>query len=164
MRYLKSYKLFESISKDDINDIFLGLEDDGFIIDFGNISIDRNTPLRYIIDISLPRGSGKREIPGAPKPPGGLYPEGVFLWMEVKDYIIRLNDYYYNYSSNNYSPGINYDIVSKLSKIGINYKSSSPFRMYNGGVEFGIGWCKPEDFDKLGDYISFTSLRIEMKL
>ncbi len=36
--------------------------------------------------------------------------------------------------------------------------------MFSGGVEFGTGWHKPEDFNNFGDYISFTNLRIEMKV
>ena len=36
--------------------------------------------------------------------------------------------------------------------------------MFNSGIEFGIDWYKPEDFDGIGDYISFNRLRIEMKL
>jgi hypothetical protein len=36
--------------------------------------------------------------------------------------------------------------------------------MFRGGAEFGSGWCKPEDFDHLSDYISFNRLRIEIKL
>lgn len=105
-----------------------------------------------------------REIPGAPTPPGGKYPSTTFLWFEVKDVIIRLCEYYYS----EYTPGID----SKTSnEIGIKYKSNSPFRasnagsfrMFDGRVEFGIGWTSEEDF-KLDDFTSFTSLNLIIKL
>ena len=156
MRYIKSYKLFESISKEEIEDILVDLKDDGFVVIINDDYLDK-----YDLRITRP-GSEPRNIPGSTW--GGLYPGDVFIWKEIKDSIIRLNNWYYDYSGNDRTPGINYNIVSKLSKIGIKYNSSSPFRMYNSGVEFGVGWCKPEDFDKLGDDISFTSLRIEMMI
>ncbi len=36
--------------------------------------------------------------------------------------------------------------------------------MFMSGIEFGIGWHKPEDFDGVGDYITSSSIRIEMKV
>jgi hypothetical protein len=36
-------------------------------------------------------------------------------------------------------------------------------RFYDGGIEFGVGWCEEEDFT-IGDLISLTHLRMEIKL
>lgn len=173
MRYLKSYKLFESRIgefEDSIHDILLELEDDGFQIEIDRTRKDRQsssvkgyTEIFIEVRIMRPWNSPQRVIPGAPEPPGGAYPGNIFLWKEVKDVIIRLNEWYYEYSGNEFTPGISGKTAQELAKIGIKYNSNSPFRMFTSNVgEFGIGWHKPEDFDKLGDYISFTSLRIEM--
>lgn len=35
--------------------------------------------------------------------------------------------------------------------------------MFSGGTEFGVGWHKEEDFT-LGDFISFTELKLIIKL
>lgn len=172
MRHLKSYKIFESASidelEDNVRDILLELEDDGFQIVISRISklkVGKNySDLFLEIYIRRPYGSPDRVINDAPAPPSGKYPGNIFIWREIKDAIIRLNDWYYDHRPNNYSPGIDYKIESELAKIGIKYESESPFRMYNGGREFGIGWYKPEDFNKIGDYISFTNLKVIMKL
>lgn len=157
MKHLKSYKyLFES--RDYVKDILLELEDIGL-----KIKIDRTDDLLEI-SIMMPFGSQDRVIPGVPNPPGGKYPGELFFWYEVKDAIIRLNDWYYEYSGNEFTPGINGKTSSDLGKIGIRYNSNSPFRMFSTGVEFGIGYHKPEDFDGIGDYMSFNNLIIEIKL
>jgi hypothetical protein len=161
MKYLKTYRLFESfeiIDEKIIRDLLIELEDDGL-----EVSINKKDNLIQVY-ITRPQGSPDREIPGVPQPPSGKYPGNLFFWYEIKDAIIRLNDWFYEYSENEYTPGINDKIKGQLSKIGIKYNSNSPFRMFSGGVEFGTGWHKPEDFKNFGDYISFTILRIEMKI
>jgi hypothetical protein len=169
MKWIKKYTLFEASRlvddiEDYIGDILIELEDIGFQIEYRKDVKDKEDEIYLEIRIIRPWGSPSRVIPNVPAPPGGKYPGDVFIWREVKDSIIRLNDWYYSYSDNEYSPGINSKIYSELSKMGIKYDSNSPFRMFNGGHEFGIGWSNPEDFDNLGDFISFTSLRIIIKL
>ena len=159
--------------EDDVRDILLELEDTGLF----QVEIDRTrkdkqsssvkdySEIFLEVRIMRPWNSPQRYIPGAPEPPGGTYPGDIFLWKEIKDVIVRLNQWYYEYSGNEITPGISGKTAQELSKIGIKYNSNSPFRMFSSGVgEFGVGWHKPEDFDNLGDFISFTSLRIEMKL
>ena len=155
-RHLKKFESvqdYESI----IRDILIELEDDGL-----QVKIEKEDNLIEVY-IKRPLGSKDREIPGVPQPPGGKYPGNLFFWYEIKDVIIRLNDWFYEYSENELTPGINYEIMRDYEKIGIKYNSNSPFRMFNGYVEFGIGWHKPEDFNNFDDYISFTNLRIENK-
>jgi hypothetical protein len=162
MKYLKSYKIFESRiddMEDIIRDILIELEDQGLQIeidrtrkDVESSSIKGYTDTFIEVRIMRPWGSPDRVIPGY-----------LFFWYEVKESIIRLNNWYYEYSGNEYTPGISGKTSQELAKIGIKYNTNSPFRMFNGGVEFGIGWYKPEDFDNLGDFISFSSLRIELK-
>lgn len=175
MNHLKSYKIFESHIddfEDNVKDILLELEDIGLQIEIDrtrkdkeNSSIKGSSDIFIEVRIMRPFGSPDRVIPGAPEPTTGTYPGNIFLWKEVKDAIIRLNDWYYEYSGNEFTPGISGKTAQELAKIGIKYNTNSPFRMFSSGVgEFGVGWHKPEDFDSLGDFISFTSLRIEMKL
>ena len=172
MRHLKTYKLFESNIddfEDNVRDILLELEDAGFQIEIDRTRKDiegkKNSDIIVEVRIMRPWGSPQRVIPGAPEPPGGTYPGNIFLWKEVKDAIVRLNEWYYEYSGNELTPGISGKTAQELAKIGIKYNSNSPFRMFASGVgEFGVGWHKPEDFDHVGDFISFTSLRIEMRL
>jgi hypothetical protein len=159
-------KISESIEEmeEDAEDIMQELKDEGFKISFER---DPSTPVysgSMAIRIERPYGSPAREIPGLPPPPGGLYPGGIFAWKEVKDTVIRLNDWYYSYSGRDYTPGINGDISNKLTNIGIKVERKSPFRLFSGGTEFGIGWSSPEDFDNLGDTITFTGLTIVMML
>ena len=157
-KHLKKFESFETIDEKIIRDILIELEDDGL-----QVKIEKEDNL---IEVYIQRalGSKDREIPGVPQPPGGKYPGNLFFWYEIKDAIIRLNDWFYEYSENELTPGINYEIMRDYEKIGIKYNSNSPFRMFNGYVEFGVGWHKPEDFRNVGDYISFTNLRIEMKV
>ena len=172
MKHLKSYKLFESHIddfEDNIKDILIELEDIGLEVEVDRSRKDvegkKHSDVFLEVRIMRPWGAPQRTIPGAPEPPGGTYPGNIFLWKEVKDAIIRLNEWYYEYSGNEYTPGISGKTSQELAKIGIKYNTNSPFRMFTSNVgEFGIGWHKPEDFDNLGDFISFTSLRIEMKL
>jgi hypothetical protein len=157
------YKISESIEEmeEDAEDIMQELKDEGF-----KISFERDTSILGVKDtffsvlIERTYGSPAREIPGLPSPPGGLYPGGIFAWKEVKDAVIRLNDWYYSHSGRDYTPGINGEISNKLTNMGIKVETKSPFRMFSGGTEFGIGWSSPEDFDSLGDTITFTRLTI----
>jgi len=190
MKHLKTFKLFESRiddMEDIIKDILIELEDQGLQVEIDRTRKDKKgsnsscnglrpekpfvecPPSGYTdtfleVRIMRPWGSPDRVIPGVPQPPGGSYPGNLLFWYEVKDAIVRLNDWYYEHSGNEYTPGISGKTSQELAKIGIKYNTNSPFRMFNSGVEFGIGWYKPEDFDNIGDYISFTSLRIEMRV
>ena len=172
MKHLKTYKLFESRindMEDNIQDILLELEDIGLQIEMDRTRKDveddtlqrrvKRTDVFVEVRIMRPFGAPDRVIPGVPQPPGGKYPGNLFFWYEVKDAIIRLNDWYYEYSGSEYTPG---KTAQELASIGIKYNTNSPFRMFNAGIEFGIGWYKPEDFDGVGDYISFDRLRIEI--
>ena len=156
MKHLKSYKLFESHIEDvenNIQDILLELEDIGLQIEMDRTRKDEGSVVKgytstFIeVRIMRPWGSTDRVIPGVPQPQSGKYPGNLFFWYEVKDAIIRLNDWYYEHSG-------------EIPEDNTN----SPFRMFTGGIEFGIGWHKPDDFDGIGDYISFDRLRIEIKL
>ncbi len=178
MRYLKTYtKLFESHideMEDDIKDILTELIDQGLIVEIDRTRKDREdrssgrtqvfTDIFLEVRIMRPWGSPNRVIPGVVQPPSGSYPGNLFFWYEVKDSVIRLNQWYYDHSGNEYTPGISGKTAQELAKIGIKYNTSSPFRMFSSGTEFGIGWYKPEDFNGIGDYISFNSLRIEIKV
>ena len=169
MKYIKSYKIFESRiddMEDEIGDILLELGDNGLQIEIDRTRKDREVSTDTFIEVRVmrPFGSPDRVVPGVPQPPGGKYPGNLFFWYEVKESIIRLNNWYYEYSGNEYTPGISGKTSQELAKIGIKYNTNSPFRMFTSGTEFGIGWHKPEDFDNLGDFISFTSLRIELKV
>lgn len=168
MKYLQTYKLFESFEKIDektIRDILIELEDDDIEVEINQIRKDRGdksihsgliiTDFFLEIYIRRPYGSPDREIPGVPQPPGGKYPGNLIFWYEIKDAIIRLNDWYYSQSS--------YEPIDKETIYRVD-KDKSPFRMFMSGIEFGIGWHKPEDFDGVGDYITSSSIRIEMKV
>lgn len=178
MKHLKKYKLFESRLDIDefenyISDILLELEDEGLQVnisrtrkDIEDDTLQRKTIRTDIfIEISIyrPFGSPDRVIQTRPGSAGVKYPGKLFFWYEVKEAIIRLNDWYYEYSGNEFTPGIDGKTSSELAKMGIKYNSNSPFRMFTSGVEFGIGWHKPEDFDNFGDFISFVGLRIQIK-
>ena len=183
MKHLKTYKLFESVSEEIIRQILFDISDN----DIFNLFIEENDSclevfiqtrnyqklIRQYLSGDVLDSNSKREIPGAPVPPnclkskhpnysqGGGYPSDIFLWFEIKDTIIRLCEYVY--SETEFTPGINSKAFSELRNMGIKYESNSPFRMFSGGNEFGIGWCKEEDFT-LGDFISFTSLKLIIKL
>ncbi len=177
MKHLKSYKLFESRIEDledDVKDILLELEDEGFQIEISRISKDveidtegyfchNRTDVFLEVRVMRPWGSSDRVIPNSPTPPGGTYPGNIFIWREVKDAIIRLTEWYYSQSIHEpIDKETIYRTAGKIIKIK-PYKYNSPLRFFNGGIEFGIGWSKEEDFT-LGDLISFTSLRMEIKL
>ena len=168
MKHLKSYKLFESRIEDledNVQDILLELEDEGFQIEMSRISKDveiepekffnkLRTDVFLEVRVMRPWGSPDRVIPNAPTPPSGTYSGNILIWREVKDAIIRLTEWYYSESI--------YEPIDKET-IYRTEKDDSPLRFFNGGIEFGTGWSKEEDFT-LGDFISFTSLRMEIKL
>lgn len=160
MKHLKTYnKLFESVSEKTIREMLLDITDDS------NFNVEIKEVDNHL-EVYITRGSyldsrKTREIPGAPTPPGGGYPSDVFLWFEIKDAIISLCEYVY--SETEFTPGINSKTFSELRNMGIKYESNSPFRMFSGGDEFGIGWHKAEDFT-LDDFISFISLKLIIKL
>jgi hypothetical protein len=160
----------ESISEDQftdqVSDILLELEDIGLSVERSIIrkDVSDRTEKHLEITIRRPWGSPDRVMSNLPTPPGGKYPGELFFWYEIKDTIIRLNHFYYEFSGNENAPGINSKIYSELNKMGIKYNSNSPFRMFMDGTEFGIGWYKPEDFNGIADLISLSRLRIEMKI
>lgn len=159
MKHLKSYKLFESVSEETIKHILYDITDD----DNFNIKIHKSVE-KSEFEVIITRGSyldsrKTREIPEAPVPPGGGYPAILFLWFEIKYTIIRLCEYVY--SQTDLEP-IENKPFQQYYKQQMHF-SKSPFRMFNGGIEFGIGWHKEEDFT-LGDFTSFTSLNIIIKL
>ena len=158
MKHLKSYKLFESVSEQTVRDILLEITDDSNF----NVEIKEVDGFPYLdnhLEVYITRGSyldsrKTREIPGAPTPPGSGYSNNLFLWFEIKDTIIRLCEYVYSETE--------LDPIDNRTCHPIQRKKS-PFRMKNGGTEFGIGWHKAEDFT-LGDFISFTELKLIIKL
>lgn len=158
MKRIKTFKLFESVSEQTIRDILLDLTDDSNF----NVNIKK---VDYHLEVYITRGSyldsrKTREIPGAPESPGG-YPNNLFLWFEIKDVIIRLCEYVY--SETELKPIENRHFQQWY--LQAEHFAKSPFRMKNvgNGSEFGIGWHKAEDFT-LGDFISFTGLKLIIKL
>jgi hypothetical protein len=157
MKYLKSYNLFESHIdniEDIIKEILIELQDAGLQIEISKIRKDvEGSSIEDIfleVRIMRPFDSPGRVLPDAPQALRMFGKYSGFFWYEVKDAIIRLNDWYYDFA-NELRP----DLI---------VKNNLNFRMFRGGAEFGSGWCKPEDFDHLSDYISFNRLRIEIKL
>ena len=158
MKHLKTYnKLFESVSRKIIEDILFDITDDS------NFNVEIKEVDNHL-EVYITRGSyldsrKTREIPGAPTPPGSGYPANLFLWFEIKDTIIRLCEYVY--SETGLEPIENRHFQQWY--LQQEHFAKSPFRMKNGGTEFGIGWHKAEDFT-LGDFISFTGLKLIIKL
>ena len=160
MKHLKTYnKLFESVSRKIIEDILFDITDDS------NFNVEIKEVDNHL-EVYITRGSyldsrKTREIPGAPTPPGSGYPANLFLWFEIKDTIITLCEYVYKESG--LEPIENRHFQQWY--LQQEHFAKSPFRMKNvgSGSEFGIGWHKAEDFT-LGDFISFTSLKLIIKL
>ena len=171
MRYLKTYtKLFESridYLENYVHDILLELEDDkGLQVEISRIRKDNEGPDRpggrritstdiYLeVYIRRPWGAENREIPGVVNPQGG-YPGNLFFWYEIKETIIRLTEWYYSQAP--------YDPIDKVT-IYRKDKDNSPLRFFASGVEFLTGCSKEEDFNEIGEYISFTNFRLMIKL
>ena len=202
MKHLKSYKIFESRIEDfedNVQDILLELEDEGFQIEISRIHKDveiepekffnkLRTDVFLEVRILRPWGSPDREIPNLPSPPGGKYPGNLFFWFEIKDAIIRLTEWYYSQSIHKPIDKKDKQFKEVADGVKVALSMDSPLRFFNSGIEFGIGWSKEEDFagkinsvgnelfmgskwfstrkkfSGLDDLISFTSLRIEIKL
>jgi hypothetical protein len=169
MRYLKTYKIFESridYLENYVHDILLELEDDkGLQVEISRIRKDveiepekflnkLRTDIYLEVYIRRPWGAENREIPGVVNPQGG-YPGNLFFWYEIKETIIRLTEWYYSQAP--------YDPIDKVT-IYRNDKDNSPLRFFASGVEFLTGCSKEEDFNEIGDYISFTNFRLMIKL
>ena len=159
MKFLKPYKLFESVSDQTVREILFDITDDS------NFNVEIKEVDNHL-EVYITRGSyldsrKTREIPGAPTPPGSGYTANLFLWFEIKDAIITLCEYVYKESG--LEPIENRHFQQWY--LQQEHFAKSPFRMKNvgSGSEFGIGWHKAEDFT-LGDFISFTGLKLIIKL
>jgi hypothetical protein len=176
MKYLKKYKLFESTPDEEwstveerentIRHISLEFEDVGLICSISKVREDVELePDRYngktktelFLEVYLSRNwySPNREIPGVVNPEGG-YPGNLIFWYEIKNIIIRIAKWYYEVESI-------YDPISK-DAVYRDEKEKSPLRFFGSGIEMLIGCSKEEDFEKLGDFISFTNFRIMIKI
>ena len=170
MKYLKKYRLFESRSDEDredtIREISLEFEDVGLICSISKIRKDvelqpdryngkTKTELFLEVYLSRPWNSPNREIPGVVIPEGG-YLGNLIFWYEIKDTIIRIAKWYYEVESI-------YDPIDKNSAYREEL-DKSPLRFFGGGIEMLIGCSKEEDFEKVGDFISFTNFRIMIKI
>ena len=176
MKYLKKYKLFESNSGEEwntreerentIRDISLEFQDAGIICSISKIRKDvelqpdryngkTKTDLFLEVYLSRPWNSPNREIPGVVNPEGG-YPGNLFFWYEIKDTVIRLAKWYYEIDAI-------YEPIDK-SVVYRHEKDQSPLRFFGSGIEMLIGCSKEEDFQKVGDFISFTNFRIMIKI
>lgn len=178
LRYLKKYNINESITykifensyldinefEDTIKYILIELEDSGLQVNYSRLTKDveidperfRNnirTDRFLEVYITRPFGAQKRQIPGVVNPEGG-YPGNLFFWYEIKEHIVRLTEWYF--SSSIHEP------IDKESKYRWE-KSSSPLRFFASGIEMANGFSKEEDFSGIGDYISFSNFRIELK-
>lgn len=150
MKYLKTYKIYESDETSIIYDVEgileLELEDVGLeyevVESFESVTMDEKIVFAPYLKVTIkrPYDSVDREIPGTPVPPGGKYSKDIFLWKEVKDVIIRLNQWYFQ-----------------------EFKKTD-FKIYSGSTEFGIGWNKEEDFSGIGDLVSFTGIKIIFRI
>jgi len=167
MKHLKSYKIFESDIEDLENyaqDILRDLEDNGLQVNISRIHKDveddtiqrkiKRTDVFLEVYIRRPFGAENREIPGVVNPQGG-YPGKYFFWYEIKDTIIRLTEWYYSQAP--------YDPIDKETKYRTD-KDNSPLRFFATGIEFLTGCSKEEDFNGIGDYISFANFRLMIKL
>ena len=170
MKYIKSYKIFES-NIDDIEDttkdLLVELEDDGLQIEISrarkDVDIDTErylnktrTDVYLEVRVLRPWGSPDREMPDLPTPPGGKYPGNLFFWFEIKDVITRLTEWYY--SQTNYEP------IAKNPNLYRWEKDESPLRFFGSGIEMFFGFKNQKDFENIGDLISFTNFRIELKV
>ncbi len=170
MKYLKKYKLFESTPYEErentIRDISCEFEDVGLICSISKIRKDvelqpdryngkTKTEMFLEVYLSRPWNSPNREIPGVVNPEGG-YPGNLIFWYEIKDTIIRLAKWYYEIEAI-------YDPIDK-SLVYRHEKDQSPLRFFGSGIEMLIGCSKEEDFQKVGDFISFTNFRIMIKI
>jgi hypothetical protein len=150
MKYLKTYKLFESNLNEWIDIIKLKLIDLSDI----DIKVSFNPLSDNFIEISISKdwNAPAREISWAPTPPGGLYPGNLFLWKEIKESILDLIEWYF----------------SEFGPFDSEIYNSKPIRFATNSTRFIEVWnSKEELFDiieGISDFTSFTNLRIEMKI
>lgn len=98
MRYIKKYKVFESKNdevEEEIKDILIELEDEDFQITYdrkSNTFFNEKTPGVYIqITIRLDKNMKLNRLMGAPVK--------TFKWGDVKETILRLFNWYQNYTN-----------------------------------------------------------------
>jgi hypothetical protein len=168
MKYIKSYKIFESNLDDfefTVDDLVLDLKDDGLQVNLSKLRKEKSSIDKFLKDdksdiylevyITRPYGSSDREMPDLPTPPGGKYPGNLFFWFEIKDVITRLTEWYY--SQTNHEP------IAKNPNLYRWEKDESPLRFFGSGIEMFFGFTNQKDFDSVGDLISFTNFRIEIR-
>lgn len=153
--------------EDEVKDILIDLEDSGLQVTYSKMRKDIEVdPERFTnnirtdryleVYITRPYGSKDRVMPGLPVPPGeGKYPGDLIFWFEIKDYIIRITEWYYLQTS--HKP------ISKDAKFR-SEKSESPLRFFGSGIEIFSGFNRAEDFLKVEDSITFTNFRMEIRL
>lgn len=152
--------------EDEVKDILIDLEDSGLQVNYSRIRKDVELdPERFTnnirtdryleVYITRPYGSKDRVMPGLQVPPGGKYPGNLIFWFEIKDYIIRITEWYYLQTS--HKP-ISKDAILRWEK------SQSPLRFFGSGIEMFSGFDKAEDFSEVGDSITFTNFRMEIRL
>ena len=125
MRYLKTYKLFESVNND-IDDIMLELKDEGFIIEQsywvrgargGYLKSDKHGnqlygPIATDSEIYLSVETKKIE------PAGNFLTKNGFDWEEAKSYFDRLKDFLTEYSTDKYKlKNVTFKYVPRFSII-----------------------------------------------
>lgn len=159
MNYLKNFKIFESDflyredrMRDDIHDILLDLEDIDLVVKSTRIS--KNLQAYLEVYISRKSDAKDREITGVVNPEGG-YPGNLLFWYEIKDSIIRITEWYYSQSQ--------YEPIDKKSQFRWE-KDDSPLRFFGSGIEMFVGWSEEKDFEKVGDFISYTSFRLMVRI
>jgi hypothetical protein len=117
---------------------------------------DDKSDIYLEVYITRPYGSSDREMPDLPTPPGGKYPGNLFFWFEIKDTITRLTEWYYSQTI--------YDPIAKNPNLYRWEKDESALRFFGSGIEMFFGFTNQKDFDGVGDLISFTNFRIELKV
>lgn len=90
MKHLKTYRLFESlnINEDELKDIMVDIEDDGFEVDYYHHPNGYNT---FFIKIVLPSRTGKT-ITGPYTGETKVVADN-YSWSEIKDNVNRLTSY-----------------------------------------------------------------------
>ena len=169
MKYIKPYKICESNLDDfefTVEDLVLDLKDTGLQVNLSKMRKEKSSIDKFLKDdksdiylevyITRPYGSSDREMPDLPTPPGGKYPGNLFFWFEIKDTITRLTEWYYSQTI--------YEPIAKNPNLYRWEKDESPLRFFGSGIEMCFGFTNTKDFDGVGDLISFTNLRIELKV
>lgn len=149
-----------------VDDLMLDLKDVGLQVNLSRMRKDKSSIDKFVKDdktdiylevyITRPYGSPDREMPGLPTSPGGKYPGNLFFWFEIKETITRLTEWYYTQT--------NYEPIDKNPNLYRWEKDESPLRFFGSGIEMFFGCTNQEDFEDVGDLISFTNFRIELKV